>query len=289
MIKHLCVACGLSLLLAIHPAAATNYSMGCVEKYSSASGFTTSDDVSLTCDATDGFSFWFNLLGTHSLRFYWHDTLVWPSDYTEDSLGGLDNVEVDWSSADLAVFSGHGSCQNPPLSSSPDFIVTAKNGIGRGPNFVNIGSSLRLGEFPGSGVFGQNGNLNTLMINASCPMDLASVTTQWWPVFQGLHVAMGHSGDVNHDNLDSNQKLPLVGMYVGPYFPFVNFNGGNSYRTAWMSAGLTDVQSQVCAVITAAGRTEDEAVSRRDFETPTARLPDAMPPTWLAWRWVCRG
>jgi hypothetical protein len=266
------------LLLFGSSAFATNYSMGCVEKYSDASGFTSSDDVSLTCDATDGFSFWFNLFGGHSLRFYWHNTLVWPSDYREDSLGGNDVNEVDWSSADLAVFSGHGSCQNPPTASSPDFIVTAKDGIGRSANFVNINASLRLGEFPGSGVFGSNGNLNTLMINASCPMDLVSLTTQWWSVFQGLHLAMGHSGDVNHDNLDSASKLPTVGMYL---------TTGNSYRTAWMSAGLIDVQSGVCAVITATGRTESEAVSRRDSETPTNRIGDAMPPTWIAWRWVC--
>lgn len=249
---------------------ATNYSMGCVEKYSDASGFTSSDNVSLTCDATDGFSSWFNLFGGHNLRFYWHNTLVWPSDYREDSLGGNDVNEVDWSSADLAVFSGHGSCQNPPMASSPDFIVTAKNGIGRSANFVDINKSLRLGEFPGSGVFGSNGNLNTLMINASCPMDLISLTTQWWSVFQGLHLAMGHSGDVNHDNLDSASKLPTVGMYLLT---------GNSYRTAWMSAGLIDVQPGVCAVITATGRTEPEAVARRDSETPTNRIGDAMPPT----------
>jgi len=270
---------------------ATNYSMGCVEKYSSASGFTTADDVSLTCDAADGFSYWFNFNGNHSLRYYWKDTLVWPSDYIEDSLGGSDSAEVDWpGGADLAVFSGHGSCQNPPVASSPDYIVTARNGIGRGPNFVDIGSTMRLGEYPGSGVWGQNGNLNTLMINASCPMDLVSLTTQWWSVFQGLHVAMGHSGDVSHDNLDSSSKLPTVGMYLGPYVPFINWLGGNnSYRTAWMSAGLIDVQSGVCAVITATGRTEDEAVSRRDYETPTTAIGDAMPPSWIAWRYVCNG
>src|SRR5258708_4855179 len=206
---------------------ATNYSMGCVERYSDASGFTTSDNVSLTCDATDGFSFWFNLFGNHSLRFYWQNTLVWPTDYREDSFGGNDVGEIDWSSADLAVFSGHGSCQNPPVATSPDFIVTAKNGIGRAANFVNINASLRLGEFPGSGVFGNNGNLNPLMINASCPMDLVSLTTQWWDVFQGLHLAMGHSGDANHDNLDSATKLPTVGMYLSP-FPWL---GSTSYRT----------------------------------------------------------
>jgi hypothetical protein len=277
------------LLGAAHWVHATNYSMACVEKYSSASGFSSGDDVSLTCDATDGFSLWFNLFGGHSLRFYWHDTLVWPSDYTEDSLGGSDSVEVDWSSADLAVFSGHGSCQNPPIATSPDFIVTAKNGIGRNANFVNIHDAMRLGEFPGSGVFGSNGNLNTLMLNASCPMDLVSLTNQWWDVFQGLHIAMGHSGTTTGDNLDSSSKLPTVGMYLGPFFPPINFMGSSSYRTAWMSAGLIDVQSGVCAVITATGRTESEAVSRRDSETPTQRINDALPATWIAWRWTCRG
>jgi hypothetical protein len=119
-------------------------------------------------------------------------------------------------------------------------------------------------------------------------MDLVSLTNQWWTVFQGLHIAMGHSGDATHDNLDSDKKLPTVGMYLAPPFPFPFPSlGGSSYRTAWMSAGLIDVQSGVCAVITATGRTEAEAVARRDFETPTGAIPDALPPTWIAWRWVC--
>jgi len=275
----------LGAAFAASPAHATNVSMGCVERYSDASGFTTSDNVTLTCDAASGFFSNFNIFGGNALRFFWQNTLVWPSDYREDSLGGSDVVEADWSSADLQVFSGHGSCQNPPVASSPDFLVTAKNGIGRSANFVNINGSLRLGEFPGSGVFGSNGNLNTLMINASCPMDLVSLTTQWWSVFQGLHLAMGHSGDVSHDNLDSNSKLPTVGMWLGP---LGGLFGNVSYRQAWMSAGLIDVQSGVCAVIAGTGRTEAEAVNRRDFETPTQRIGDALPATWIAWRWVCK-
>jgi len=269
-------------LLGPRPAGATNYSMACVEKYSDA-GFPTSADVTRTCDATDGFQAWFTLFSSHSRRFYWHNTLVWPRDYTEDSFaGGGDNIEADWSSADLNVFSGHGSCQNPPVATSPDFIVTAKPGATN--NFVNIGTQMRFGEFPGSGVFGQNGNLDTFMINASCPMDLPSLTTQWWNVFQGMHLAMGHSGDSGHDNLDSSTKLPTVGMMLSPW------GGSSSYRTAWMSAGLIDVQSQVCAVITATGRTEAESVARRDFERPSFKpVADSMPPTWIAWRWACKG
>ncbi len=259
-----------------------NYDMACVERYSDASGFTSSDDVSLTCDATDGFSAWFSLFKPDRLRFYWKNTLVWPGDYTEDSFGGRDDIETDWLSADLAVFSGHGSCQGSPAATSPDFIVTARNGIGRAANFVDVNASMRYGEFPGSGSFGSNGNLNALMINASCPMDLVSLTTQWWTVFRGLHLAMGHSGTTTQDNLDSDDKLPTVGMLLGALF-------NASYRTAWMSAGLIDVQSGVCAVITATGRTEAEAVMRRDFETPRNRIADAVPATWIAWRWTCRG
>jgi len=266
------------------PARATNYSLGCVERYSDASGFSTSDDVLLTCDAASGFSTWFNAFGGHNLGLFWQNTLVWPSDYREDSLGGSDHIEADWSLADLNVFSGHGSGHNPPAASSPDCIVTARNGIGLSANFVNINSSLRFGEFPGSGVFGSNGNLDTFMLNASCPMDLVSLTTQWWSVFQGMHLAMGHSGDVNHDNLDSSSKLPTVGMYLTGV-PF--FMEGSSYRTAWMSAGLIDVQPGVCAVITGTGRSQSEAVDRRDFETPTTRIGDALPASWIAWRWVC--
>jgi hypothetical protein len=74
-------------------------------------------------------------------------------------------------------------------------------------------------------------------------------------------------------------------MYLSP----APFFGSSSYRSAWMSNGLIDVQSTVCAVIVATGRTESEAVSRRDDETPSNRIGDAMPPTWIAWRWTCKG
>jgi hypothetical protein len=269
---------------------AINYDMACVERYSDAAGFTTADNVSLTCDATDGFGAWFSAFGGHNRRFYWKNTLVWPRDYTEDSLGGGDQVESDRPGADLTVFSGHGACQNPPNANSADFLVTAQDGPGRAANFVDINNSLRLGEFPGSGVFGSNGQLNVLMINASCPMDLVSLTNEWWVVFQGLHLAMGHSGTTTQDNLDSDDKLPMVGLYLVPFpFPFGGFSSASSYRTAWMSAGLIDVQRGVCAVITGTGRTEAEAVDRRDRETPTQRIGDALPASWIAWRWTCRG
>lgn len=92
----------------VSEAKAINYDMACVERYSDASGFTTSDNVSLTCDATDGFGSWFNLFGSHNRRFYWKNTLVWPRDYTEDSLGGGDQIESDRPGA-LVHESEHGN------------------------------------------------------------------------------------------------------------------------------------------------------------------------------------
>jgi hypothetical protein len=267
------------------------FDMECVDKYSHAQGFTTSDDLEHNCEQTDAFAGWFTirmpiyqgqwrlLPAKGKLRYYWADTDVWPSDFSEDSFGGNDVTESDWPGSNLTFFSGHGSCQAKPTTNDPDYIITAKDGIGAGPNFVNIRSNLRLGEIPGSGAYGGNGNLKTLLLDASCPMDLVSLVKQWGVVFQGLHVAMGHSGDEEHDTLDSYVRGQNVGLLLGLM--------GVTYRSAWMSAGLIDVQDKVCAVITAGGITEAEAILRRDHESPAIRMPDTGPANWVAWRSVC--
>ena len=64
MMKGLFRALPLLLTALLPPArlqAQINFDMGCVERYSDASGFTASDNVSLTCDATDGFAAWFRI------------------------------------------------------------------------------------------------------------------------------------------------------------------------------------------------------------------------------------
>src|SRR4029450_3069130 len=65
---------------------------------------------------------------------------------------------------------GHGSCQNTPTATSPDFIVVCGN-FGT-PNRVNIGAQSRWGNAPG--------NLQFLFLDASCPMDLVSLANSWF-------------------------------------------------------------------------------------------------------------
>ena len=271
-----------------------SFDMECVDNYSDAEGFTTADDLELPCAEADAFGSWLTirfpvptsggqwtlLPAKGKLRYYWANTDVWPSDFTEDSFGGNDVTESDWPGSNLIFFSGHGDCQAKPSSTDPDVIVTAKDGIGRYPNFVKVQPNLRLGEPAGSGAYGENGNLNAMLLDASCPMDLVSLLKQWGVVFQGLHVAMGHSGNETHDTLDSYIRGQDVGMLLGLM--------GVSYRSAWMAAGLIEVQDEVCAVITGGGNTETAAALVRDLESPAVRTADTGPANWVAWRAVCK-
>lgn len=123
-------------------------------------------------------------------------------------------------------------------------------------------------------------------------MDLVSVGNNWFGPFQGLHVAIGHSGDMLHDTLDSTTRgnnfaaytvgfsidLPIIGKI--DLFPEL------SATWAWMTTGLIDVQSQVCAVSIANDATLAGAENRRDSEkvkSPMGRTSG----NWFAWRWIC--
>jgi hypothetical protein len=125
-------------------------------------------------------------------------------------------------------------------------------------------------------------------------MDLISLGNDWFPVFRGLHVATGHSGTTAHDTYDSvdrtdvfatylvgggSLELPLVSVPAILYPPL-------SVGDAWMTSGLLDVDSGVCAVAIAAGETEADAVDRREHERVTDGRSDPIP-NWFGWRWVC--
>ena len=263
--RRLILVTGLLLLCGVAAIAQLRLSTGAVRDYKT--NGCNGIDLPLTIPEADNFRAWYSF-GGFPIFTQWTNKNVWGSDFRDGAASDMD-ASGGSDMADIYFFTGHGTCQNPPNANSPDFIVACSpNGQ---PDSTNIGTSTRWGN--------NGGRLKFAFIDASCPMDLVSLTTQWWSVFQGLHLAMGHSGDVGHDNLDSSVKLPTIGFYLG---------FGNSYRAAWMAAGLIDVQSGVCAVITGTGRTEAEAVSRRDFETPLNRKADALPANWIAWRWVCK-
>ena len=108
----------------------------------------------------------------------WENANVWGSDFRDgpdmDPDGGSD-------APDIYFFTGHGSCQQPPGANDPDFIVLCST-VGT-PNFVDVGTSSRWGN--------GNGQAQFMFVDASCPMDLVSLSTNWFPTFVGLHVAVG--------------------------------------------------------------------------------------------------
>lgn len=98
-------------------------------------------------------------------------------------------------------------------------------------------------------------------------------------------MAVGFSGDINHDCLDSaNRGGQFAALTVEP-LPWP-FPPQLSVGDAWMQAGLIDIQSGCCAVALAAGNDRNDAIDRREHERVTDNRPDPAP-NWFAWKWVC--
>jgi hypothetical protein len=232
-------------------------------------------DLPLTIPEADNFRTWFNL-GGHANISRWNNTDVWGSDFRD---GANNDLEPQGGSGlpNAYFYTGHGICQNPPSATSPDFItVCSPSGQ---PNTTNLGQLTRWG----------NDNLRFALIDASCPMDLVSVLNEWGHVFQGLHVAVGHSGTTTMDTLDSSDRgNAFAARIAGPYGGILDWIlPTNSVGDAWMATGTIDIQAGCCAIVTAAGETEADAVNRRENEVirSTWSNPRAV---WLAWMWLCR-
>jgi hypothetical protein len=205
----------------------------------------------------------------------WLDNDVWGSDFRDgngvndgDPTGGSDLPNIYY-------YSGHGTCQNPPVASDPDTIeVCSSNG---GATSTDIGLSSVWGSRS------NGGHLQFLFLDASCPMDLISLERNWFWAFDGLHVATGHSGTANGDTLDSPWRGAQFAAYTsGAQLLVPHLSVGD----AWMFTGLIDVQPGVCAVAMAQGPTVEDAIDRRQNERVTDGRVDPDP-TIPAWRWVC--
>jgi Family of unknown function (DUF6345) len=245
------------------------YSTGCVRDYIANCG--AGPDLPLTIPEGANFRFWYDMAG-FQLFTRWENGDVWGSDFRDGTDlaadGGSDVPEI-------YLFSGHGFCENPPNATSGDFIVVCGN-FGK-PDATNIGSQSRWGN--------NGGRLRFAFIDASCPMDLVELSNSWFPCFQGLHMTVGFSGDINHDCLDSaNRGGQFAALTVDP-LPWP-FPPQLSVGDAWMQAGLIDIQSGCCAVALAAGNDRNDAIDRRENERVTDNRPDPTP-NWFAWKWVC--
>lgn len=254
-------------------------STGAVKDYTAKCNITP--DLVNTVQEAASFRSWYILNG-HQVFSRWENGDVWGSDFRDASFGDSDGGDLEGQGGsdipDLYHFSGHGSCENPPTATSGDFLLTCGN-AGK-PDFTSIGASSRWGSIGG-------GHLKFMFINASCPMDLAELSNTWFPVFQGLHIATGHSGTTNQDTLDSVDRGDQFGIYTAggpPGYGVPQLSVGD----AWMRTGIIDVQSGCCAVVLAAGVDRNDAIDRRDNERVTDNRSDPVP-NWFAWRWICRG
>jgi Family of unknown function (DUF6345) len=246
------------------------YSTGCVRDY--VPNGCGGPDLPLTIPEGQNFRFWYNFAG-HQNVTRWDNGDVWGSDFRDgpgsdlDPSGGSELPQIYF-------YSGHGTCQNPPVATSPDFIVVCGN-FGK-PDRTTIGTQSRWGSATG-------GNLQFAFIDASCPMDLVSLGNQWFPAFRGLHMAVGHSGTSTADTLDSADRGSQFAAHtIGFFWLFPQLSVGD----AWMLDGIIDIQNGCCAVAIAAGNDRNDAIDRRENERITDNRPDPAP-NWFAWKWMC--
>jgi hypothetical protein len=265
------------LMTAAPSRAQIRYSTGAVANYPA--NPCGGPNLPLTIPEAADFRGWYAAAG-FSLVTRWENNDVWGSDFRDGA-----NADLEPSGGsdlpDVYFFSGHGTCQNAPIATDPDFIVTCStNGT---PNSTNIGTSSRWGN--------AGGKLKFAFIDASCPMDLVSLGNNWFNPFQGLHVAVGHSGNTTHDTLDSETRGSQFGAYTVGYKIHVAFFDIElfpelSATWAWMTTGLIEVQSDVCAVAIANDATVQAVENRRDNEH--VKNPMATPSgNWYGWRWTC--
>lgn len=249
------------------------FSTGCVSTY--VAGGCGGPDLPAAVPEGGAFRSWYTLsTAKNVLISRWDNGDVWGSDFRDASGGDLDTGGgADY--PDLYFFAGHGICQNAPTPTSPDFLLTCGN-FGK-PDMVNIQQQSRFGN--------GFGHLKFLFLDASCPMDVVSLAT-WFPVFQGLHIATGNSGNAKSDVLDSQQRGDQLSAYTAGPVPGFNFVQ-RSVGDAWMRTGLIDVQSGCSAVVIAAGETFADAEDRRDHERVQENRRNPIT-NWIAWRWVTR-
>jgi hypothetical protein len=255
------------------------YSTGGVSNYPAAT--CGGPNLPLSVPEARDFQAWYNLAGFVNVT-RWENGDVWGSDF-RDSTNGSNNDRDGSGGSDITqlyFFTGHGLCENPPRAGSGDFIVTCGN-FGK-PDVTRIGTSSRWGN--------NGGQLRFMFLDASCPMDLPEIQSEWFAPFQGLHVATGHSGDVNHDTQDSETRGDQYAAHTVGGFSFLGIRiilfPEMSIGDAWMATGLIDVQPQVCAVALAAGNDRNDAINRRENERVTSNWGNPTP-NWFAWKWVC--
>src|SRR5262249_16163496 len=107
----------------------------------------------------------------------------------------------------------------------------------------------------------------------------------WFPVFQGLHMATGHSGTANADALDSSSRGSQLGARTAGLPGLLGWLiPQQSVGDAWMDAGTIDIQTGCSAGALAGGGTKAEASDGGEHERVTDNRADPVV-NWAAWKW----
>jgi hypothetical protein len=270
-----CAAVG-SLFIAASASALPSFSTGAVGNYHACG---VGPDLTATIPAARQVASIFSSTGYGPEISHWEDGNVWGGDFVDgsdlDPGGGSDATNIYF-------YAGHGICEAPPGNASDgDFIALCPNNTGGVFVADNIGNQSRWGNGGGQAQF--------MLLDASCPMDLASLGNQWFPPLQGLHIATGHSGSTAADTLESTRRGPdFVANIASSRSGFLWWAPQMSVGDAWMNNGIEDIQSGgCCAVAIAAGFSVADAIDRRDNEKISDGRSNPPGNTAWAWRWSC--
>ena len=172
-------------------------------------------DLPYSCKNVGGFV---NVAGEHGNPLHgFYTGLHATVTFGEDSFGGDDVHYADWSSSDIVVFNGHSNCEEGVQCTADDnCIITCPTQLYPNQQIpvaareVNLGTTVRLGEYAGWQLFGSNGNANYLILDSSCSMkkiDQSQGQNVYLNVMQGLRMALGYAGDINHDSYNCDHRL----------------------------------------------------------------------------------
>jgi hypothetical protein len=188
----------------------------------------------------------------HTSVFDWGDLNAWETDFRSPSNGG---DSFNWSdNVHFCYFSDHGGNDGSTFS----IAFTAEH-----DNCLAFSDTWQLG-----------GNMLKWIVFDTCDLVLqadAANVSQWFGPLQGVHMVFGFVG-LTYDEGGR-------GEYFGR-----DASDGQVLSNSWLvdAGGFGTGQT---AIAIAAGASQSEAISRRDYETLYQRDSDVTATNWLAWKW----
>jgi hypothetical protein len=234
------------------------------------SSCSTAGSLSYTDDQINGFD---SRMAAHGhIRMHrFSNTSVWASDYTEDGLGGQDNLYSD--DSDLVAFSGHGSA----FASSTGQAFSApmcKQGSASSCRYYSANS--RFGERAGTYASPNPGRTRWLMWLTCYSVDTAPHEQWGAALWQGLEYVMGYRGT----SADSSTTDEVPGDWVDEAI-----GGSRGFKSAWFWA-IEDWWVNDTGAVLSTGPDAATSSSRRDnLNKNWGRRGADDYGYWASWSW----